>query len=403
MSSVVCPYSQVEHSIISADSEENVSKLEAFAENLPENAIFAIDCEAQFRFIQGKFISKRLATVQFAPIQLQPKFRVDSGFIIEFPATLKIIDLLTKIFTNATLYFFDFTLDLSLLEEEGIQFQNSIIYDAQTAVPIPPEMHNNIIGHRSVKSLARFINNARVDNIRFIKNKMESLKNVQPFALDDFLNYLKFTGIELPYKEKTINMTYSAGDIYLTALAALVANQDTKNANLLKSNSKKKLDQYYQLKEQFPTIDNVSMKWRTLAFKERDIRQAIDEKIIYNTTEEGIDKLIHQWEIRYLAEELWPLISSKGRKQVIDNDQLELLNEQQESIEKYLLSPSVLPFFVEICIKNGLIESTPYILEMVAKSKRKKFMAKVATYTVCALSTALFAVCVYKARIHFSK
>ncbi|EAY21894.1 hypothetical protein TVAG_249540 [Trichomonas vaginalis G3] len=233
---VTCPISKVKHIIVRKDDTEAIRALRIWATKLfvrmrrGESILLSMDCEGW----KLGTIHKSLGLLQICEIldqsilikprdESQKSLRLKSGFLVHFPTTNEVIDILSGVLhhPNVILCTYDFTSDISSLMEAGVKINTKRIFDAQLVsasnTSTEPIWVLTDTQARSIIARARgmigTVKEAQ-DAVNFMSSKKGNMfefltflhrKDQDPFASmvdDDF------------YK-------YAAGDLVMTALAAL--------------------------------------------------------------------------------------------------------------------------------------------------------------------------------------
>lgn len=229
---VVCPICKVTHTIVHSNDPESVRKLLIWATKLfvrmkrGEKILLSMDCEGW----KLGTVQKSLGLLQICEFLHENIFEeepfdfseIDSvnilpGFLIHFPASEKVIDILSGVLSNpnAILCTYDFTSDISSLMEAGVRVSTKSIFDAQLIYESSNPLTNTQVFSILVpaREMIGRIVEAR-DAVCFMSTRKGNMF--------DFLTFLHRNDAD-PFSSMVDEefYKYAAGDLVMTALAAL--------------------------------------------------------------------------------------------------------------------------------------------------------------------------------------
>ena len=228
---VICPITGVKHLIVHNNDEENIRALRKWATTLyirmerKHKVILSIDCEGwklgtvknSLGLLQiCEILDESILKLNYCPHQIK-SVNVRSGFLIHFPATSEIVDILSGILShnNAVICTYDFTSDIATLMECNVKVNMNNIFDAQlTSRCINP------IQNTQVYSIINPANNliGQIDEAEKAFNFMSQKKG----HMFEFLTFLHKDDAD-PFLSMIDDdfYQYAAGDLVMTGLAVL--------------------------------------------------------------------------------------------------------------------------------------------------------------------------------------
>lgn len=248
-----------------------------------QNVLLSMDCEGW----KLGTIPKSLGLLQICEIldqsilshdpQIHPPIKslnLKSGFLIHFPASAEIIDILSGILhhSKVILCTYDFTSDISSLMEVGIKINTELIFDAQLFCDMKNPLTNT--------NVSSILNPAR-EMIGKIKEAQAAyiFMNTRKGNMFDFLTFLHRND-----KDPFMSMVdddfykYAAGDLVMTALATV--HSFTYNySDITWEMSQVKVKEFLLLQKQYDKLLMPSAIRQASFLKKYNLRELLDYQI----------------------------------------------------------------------------------------------------------------------------
>lgn len=230
--SVECPITEVEHLIVRPEDQENIQRLRIWATSIyirmkrNQKVILSVDCEGwklgnirnSLRLLQvceildESFFDDSVQTQGIQTVGIKP------GFLIHFPTTKDVVELISGIFThpNVLLVTYDFTGDVSSLMEAGVYVNMNCLFDAQLTSDC-----QNPLTSTSVQSILVPAYET-VDQIVESKKTYEFMqkKKYNMFDIMTFLHRNDPDPFQAMFEDGDFYL-YAAADLVMTGIAAL--------------------------------------------------------------------------------------------------------------------------------------------------------------------------------------
>jgi hypothetical protein len=264
LSSVIDPLSRVEYQIIHSNNPADIECLRSWTNSIITKletgkfVTIAFDTEG---FLLGED-EHSVICVQFGEVYDEafdifsqsnsiPQINPKPGMIVMFPISNEVASILTSFFNHQkiALLSFDFTADLAVLLEEGIQINFSRLIDCQVGSSNPPPGISHLKNVK-IRGLPYYIQNSSPSDDPLVipaQNQISKKINMQWNAIFFTIIFDKLP--KTAFVDKNF-MEYAASDISLTALSCTyVIRQGSLDACI--RNTSKKIQDFFAEQQKF--------------------------------------------------------------------------------------------------------------------------------------------------------